>query len=204
LGKMIYKKRSVMVLLMVIFLGWLLAFSLFVPHQGWAQLFRYEGGTGAKPGTHAPIITHTFAAEKGYYGYIWKIYIEAEDPDGDMLRIASSVDQVGYGHYPTNWIYLKPQYQKGFKGYIQWNTFSSKSPYLSEWTQIELTVSVLDKAGNESNVVIFPFEFISGVRDQYRVKLPAPFDQGDLPGLGYLYTDLIDPTQSGDSSGGGL
>jgi hypothetical protein len=121
-----------------------------------------------------------------------------------MLRIASSVDQVGYGHYPTDWIYLKPQYQKGFKGYIQWNTFSSKTPYLSEWTRIELKVSVLDKAGNESNVVIFPFEFVSGVRGQYQVKLPAPFDQGDLPRLGYLYIDLFDLTQSGDSGGGGL
>jgi len=204
LGQMILKKRSVMVLLLVNFLGWLLAFSLFIPHQGWAQLFRYEGGMGPKPGTHAPIITHAFAVDKGDYGYIWKIYIEAEDPDGDMLRIASSVDQVGYGHYPTNWIYLKPQYQKGFKGYIQWNTFSSKTPYLNEWTRIELKISVLDKAGNESNEVIFPFEFVSGVRGQYQVKLPAPFDQGDLPRLGYLYIDLVDPTQSGDSGGGGL
>jgi len=119
------------------FISLLLALTFFLPCQGWAQLFRYEGGTGPKPGTHAPIITHTFAVEKGSYGYIWKIYIEAEDPDGDMLKIASSVDQVGYGHYPTNWIYLKPQYQKGFKGYIQWNTFSSKTPYLSEWTRIE-------------------------------------------------------------------
>jgi hypothetical protein len=200
---MIPKKRSVMVLLLVIFLGLLLAFSLFIPHQGWAQLFRYEGGMGPKPGTHAPIITHTFAVEKGYYGYIWKIYIEAEDPDGDMLRIASVVDQVGFGHYPTDWIYLKTGYEKQFKGYIQWNTFSSKTPYLSEWTRIELKVSVLDKAGNESNVVIFPFEFVSGVRGQYQVKLPAPFDQGDLPRLGYLYIDLFDLTQSGDSGGGG-
>jgi hypothetical protein len=202
---MILKKRSVMVLSLVIFLGLLLAFSLFIPHQGWAQWFRYEGGTGPKPGTHAPIITHTFAVEKGSYGYIWKIYIEAEDPDGDMLRIAFSVDQVGYGHYPTDWIYLKPQYQKGFKGYIQWNTFSSKTPYVSEWTRIELTVSVLDKAGNESNVVVFPFEFVSGVRGQYQYKLPAPFDQGDLPRLGYIHIDLYDPTtQIGDSGGAGL
>jgi len=193
-----------MVLLLVNFLGFLLAFSLFVPYQGWAQLFRYEGGKRPKPGTHAPIITHAFAVEKGYYGYIWKIYIEAEDPDGDMLRIASVADQAGYGHYPTDWINLKTGYEKQFKGYIQWNTFSSKGNYLSEWTRIELKVSVLDKAGNESNVVVFPFEFVSGVRGQYQVKLPAPFDQGDLPRLGYIHIDLYDPTiQSGDSGSSG-
>jgi len=55
-----------------------------------------EGGKPLRPGTSAPVITHAFAVEKGYYGYIWKIYIEAEDPDGDMLRIASVVDQTGY------------------------------------------------------------------------------------------------------------
>jgi len=182
----------------------LLALTFFVPGQGWTQLFPYSGGAQPKPGTHAPIITNAFAVEKGYYGYIWKIYIEAEDPDGDMLRIAAVVDQVGYGHYPTDWIYLKPPYQKYFKGYIQWNTFSSKVNYLSEWTRIELKVSVLDKAGNESNVVVFPFEFVSGVRGQYHYQLPAPFDQGDLPRLGYIHIDLYDPTiQSGDSGSSG-
>ena len=30
------------------------------------------------------------------------------------LRIASVVDEVGYGHYPTDWIYLKPEYEKQF------------------------------------------------------------------------------------------
>ena len=57
-----------------------------------------------KPERKGPIITHGFAVEKGIYGYIWKIYLEAEDPDGQMLRIASVVEQVGYGYYPTDWI----------------------------------------------------------------------------------------------------
>ena len=179
------------------FISLLLALTFFMPCQGWAQLFRYEGGTQPKPGTYAPIITHTFAVEKGYYGYIWKIYIEANDPDGDMLRIASVVDQTGYGHYPTDWIFVKAPYQKHFRGYLQWNTFSSRTSYLREWTEITLKVSVFDKAGNESNVVVFPFEFVSGVRNQYRYELPAPFDQGDLPRLGYISIDLFDPASMG-------
>ena len=60
----------------------------------------HPGLTGAEPepGARGPIITHAFAVERGYYGYIWKIYLEAEDPDGQMLRIACVADQVGYGH----------------------------------------------------------------------------------------------------------
>ena len=152
-----------------------------------------------KPEIKRPIITRAFAVERGNYGYIWKIYIEAEATDGEMLKIAAVVDQPGYGHYPTDWIYLKPQYGKGFKGYIQWNTFSSKAPYLREWAQITLRVSIVDKAGNESNEVVFPFTFESGIKDEYKYKLPAPFDQGDVPKVGNIFIDLYEPTlMSGD------
>ncbi len=186
----------------ILVFGLLLLISLFFPNEGKAQpLFAPEGGQPPKPGTNAPMIKHTFAVEKGYYGYIWKIYLEAEDPDGDMLRIASVVDQTGYGHYPTDWIYLKTPYQKHLKGYIQWNTFSSRTQFLREWTQITLRVSIFDKAGNESNVIVFPFEFASGVKGLYQNKPPSPFDQGDLPRIGYLHIDLFEPTLMGDGIG---
>ena len=176
------------------FISVLLAITILLPYQGWAQLFPYTGGGQPKPGTHAPIITHAFAVEKGYYGYIWKIYIEAEDPDGEMLRIASVVNEVGVGSYPTDWIYIKPQYGKHFVGYIQWNTFSSKTSYLPEWTQITLRVSVIDKAGNESNEVVFPITF-EVTPNQYAYQPPAPFDQGTLPRLGHIMVDLFYPGQ---------
>jgi hypothetical protein len=151
--------------------------------QGWAQ---------PKSEVKGPTIIHAFAIDKQYYGYIWKIYLEAEDPDGQMLKIACNVDQPGYGQYPTDWIYLKSRYQKHLKGYMQWNTFSSRAPYLFDGTQITLKVSVIDKAGNASNVVVFPFTFQSGVRGS--PGLPAPFDQGDNPRLGYISIDLYNPS----------
>ncbi len=179
------KKRTFLIIL-----GLFFALTSLVAYTSGAQpLFPYSGIRAPKPGTHAPIITHTFAVEKGYFGFIWKIYLEAEDPDGDMLRIACVADQVGAGHYPTDWIYLKPQYGKHFMGYIQWNTYSAQAGYLPEWTYLTLKVSVLDKAGNESNEVVFPFTFES-VKNQYQYKLPEPFDRGDLPKLGNVTIDL--------------
>ena len=172
-------------------IGVLLALILFVPYQGWSQLFPYYG-VQPKPEAHGPIITHAFAVTKGYYGYIWKIYLEAEDPDGQMLAILSTVDEVGYGHYPTDWIYLKSQYQKHFKGYIQWNTFSSKASYLPEWTQITLKVSVIDKAGKISNEVVLPFTF-EITPEQYAYQIPPPFDGGSPPLLGHIMIDLYYP-----------
>jgi hypothetical protein len=140
-------------------------------------------------GIKAPIITHAFAEDKGHYGYIWKIYIEAEDPDGDMDRIAVVVDQTGYGHYPTDWIFLRPQFREHLIGFLQWNTFSSKTSYLPEWTQITMKVSIFDKPGNESNQVVFPFTFESGSRNQ-EYQLPAPFDKGNILRLGNIMIDL--------------
>ena len=160
---------------------------LFFFSSGWAQ---------PKADSKPPIMTHSFAVEKGYYGYIWKIYIEAEDPDGDMLKIASVVDHTGYGRYPTDWIIIKPRYRRHLKGYLQWNTFSSRTSYFREWNHITLKVSVIDKAGNESNVVILPFSFESGVRDPYKYELPAPFRGSELPRIGYIHIDLVEPTMA--------
>jgi len=174
----------------IIFSLCLTLLSLFITSKGWTQ---------PKPETKAPVITHSFAVEKGKYGYIWKIYIEAEDPDGDMDKIASFAEQVGYGHYPTDIIILKPQYRNHLKGYIQWNTFSSRTRFLREWTQITLKVSIIDKAGNESNTVVFPFTFESGIKDQYKYKLPPSFDQGNISRLGYIHIDLFEPTEMGSA-----
>jgi hypothetical protein len=161
-----------------------LAITFFFYSYGWTQ---------SKSDSKAPMITQSFAIEKGYYGYIWKIYIEAEDPDGDMYKIASTVDQPGWGHYFTDTILIRPQHQRNLKGYIQWNTFSSKASYVREFTIITLKVSIIDRAGNESNVVVFPFQFVS--RSVPKYELPSPFSKDDVR-LGYIHIDLMDPYSS--------
>jgi hypothetical protein len=138
-----------------------------------------------------PHITHAFATDRGYYGCIWKIYIEADAPNGDMDKIAVVVEQTGYGNYPTDWIILKPRYRKHFIGYLQWNTFSSKASSLPEWTQMTMKVSIFDKAGNESKEVVFPFTFESGVKNQSEYQLPPPFDKANLPRIGHIMIDLF-------------
>ncbi len=163
---------------------------LIAPFTGWAE---------NKPQGNPPVITQSFAVEKAYYGYSWKIYVEAEDPDGDMSKIAVVVDQPGYGRYPTDWTILKEPYRGKFRGYLQWNTFSRRASFLSEWTSIEVRVSITDKKGNESNEVIFPFTFETGVKNQYNYQLPPPFDQGDLPRLGYIDINLRDNYPTGYS-----
>jgi len=138
--------------------------------------------SGSKP----PLITSYFAPEKGRQGDAIKIYLAAEDPDGDMRGIAIQTTQMGYGVYPTDWTYLRAEDRQHFVGYLQWNTGSSDP--LPEWTQISINISVFDRRGNQSNQIVLPFEFMSGARTP--VAPPAPFDQAGIPRLGYISTEL--------------
>ncbi len=147
------------------------------------------GRAQTKAESKGPMITNSFAIGKGYYGYAWKIYIEAEDPTGDMHKIVATVDQPGWGQYFSDTIPIKSQNQRQLKGYLQWNTFSPTAPYIKEFTIITLKVSVIDKAGNESNAVVFPFEFVTGSVPKY--ELPPPFNKDDVR-LGYVQINLGD------------
>ncbi len=166
--------------------GVAIAVVLFGGLNGWAQ---------STSGSNAPVISHAFTVDKIKYGDILRVYIEAEDPQGQMMKIATVVHQAGAGRYPTSWVYLKSsEDRKHFKGYLQWNTYSSRTPYVSEWTPITLTVSVLDKSGNESNAFVFPITLESGVRRASSYPLPTPFNQGDVKKLGTIDVELMDFT----------
>ncbi len=165
---------------------WLLGIALGVillgVSQDWAQ---------PKPEVKTPVIANAYLIPQGRYGDALKIYIEADDPNNGMLKIATVVEQPGAGRHRVDWVYLKPQYSGHFVGYLQWNTFSRNTGSLQEWTNITIKVSVLDKAGNESNVVVFPFEFVSEVVQN--PPPPAPFNVASLPRLGHVMVNLTEP-----------
>ena len=164
------------------FAGFLILTMLSVGSEGWTQ---------SKSDAKAPVITNSYAASKGRYGTVWRIYVEAKDTDPEMSQIAVVVDQPGYGRYPTDFILLDPQYRNQFKGFLQWNTFSSKGAVLKEGVEITLRISVIERGGAQSKEVVFPFTFISGVREQEEV--PTTFDEGNVPRLGYISIDLVSP-----------
>jgi hypothetical protein len=163
---------------------------------GLSTLVSSQGMAATKPeGVSPPVITAYFAPAQGRYGDPLRIYLAATAPGGEMLRIAVKVHQVGYGSYPTDWVYLEPQYQKGFTGYLQWNTFSNRARFMPEWTRMTITISVFDKHGNESNEIVLPYEFVS---ERTNLPVPAPFSQATVRRLGYIDVNLFDPFDTGD------
>jgi hypothetical protein len=168
-----------------LFVAGVLVVGIFIGvREGWPQI-------STKPAEGGPVIIHSFAVERGRAGIEWRIYLEAEDPAGQMDRIAAVVDQQGSGRPPADFVILKGTDRKHFKGYLTWNTVSSKAATMREWTSLVLRVSVMDKGGRESNEVALPFTFESGVADPGMP--PAPFDVAGLPKLGNLHFDLGGP-----------
>jgi len=141
-----------------------------------------------------PVITTFYGPELARYGDPIRFYILAEDPNNDMLRVAVSISQVGYGTYETDWAYLKGDGGGRFKGYLQWNTLSKHGP-IPEWTRVSVNISVFDKTGLESNQVVIPMMF-----ESYAVTYappPAPFNEGDVSRLAYIHIDLFNPFRMG-------
>jgi len=140
-----------------------------------------------------PVITASFAVDKGRFGDPIKVYLAAEHSTGVMEMVAVQVTQVGYGTYPTSWSYLKPQYGKKFVGYFQWNTSSPMAQMMPEWNDITMDITVIDTSGNQSKAVVLPYQFVTGAHPS--PVLPAPFDQAEMERIGWIRVDLVNPSR---------
>ena len=153
------------------------------------------GEGGSQPISGSPVITHSYALDKGGYGQTWKFYIEAEDPDGDMLKIASELQQEGVRYRKSvDYVFLKKSDQKHVKGYLSLETYNLREPSVAVSPRLTLRVSIIDKAGNESKQALFQFDYV-GEGSGSAASLPAPFDQGNIPKLGNILIEGKYPPQ---------
>lgn len=148
-----------------------------------------------KPGGSPPVITHWFASEELSHGDIWRIYVEANDPDGDMHQFVCVFYQAGYGYYSADYVVIKKRHRESMKGYLTFFSSGGAGLSLPEWTQLSLTVYVRDKGGNISNKVAFPLVLS---RSAKQGPPPPPFDVGGLEKLGTIMVELINPFWNGN------
>jgi hypothetical protein len=148
-----------------------------------------------KPGGSPPVISHWFASEELHHGHDWKIYVEADDPDGDMRGFVAILDQIGYGTYSSSYVRIKERHREELRGYLVFSSSTGMGPWLSEWTQLSLTVFIRDGGGNKSNKVVFPLVLCRGAKQG---SPPPPFDSGRLDKLGAVWFDLVEPELDGD------
>ena len=116
-----------------------------------------------KYGSNVPVITKAFATQEIWAGDLWKIYLGASDPDGDMKSIVCSIDQPGVS-YPSSFTRIGEGQRKNLSGYI----FLTTKPGINIHN-LTLNVEIMDEAGHSSGPVSFPLVF-----DSKAIQVPPP------------------------------
>ena len=103
-----------------------------------------------------PVIVDYYAPDRIRPGTAWKIYLRAEDKDGDMVDVATMLYQEGFGYYATDYTRLEGKERKGFAGYILLKTPSDVDLTSDQFT---MGIMVRDNQGKRSDIVQLPLAF---------------------------------------------
>ena len=103
-----------------------------------------------------PVILDSYAAKSIRPGANWRVYLKAQDADGDIKDIAAVLWQAGVGYYSTDITVIKGADRKDFAGYLF--LFTPADPTLL-WDEFKLTLLVRDCQGNKSEPINFPLRF---------------------------------------------
>ena len=171
-------KTSVRVLLILVLMAFLLVMACCT------TLAERE----AQPVGSPPVITHSFASKEISHGDTWKIYVEANDPDGDMRQFVCVFKQVGYGSYSPDYVVIKKPHREKMKGYLAFYSGAGGGLRVSEWTQLSLTLYIRDRGRKNSNKVVFPLTLSLGSKQG---APPPPFDVNGLERLGAISIELV-------------
>jgi hypothetical protein len=143
--------------------------------QNYNQVFQQKG--------RPPTIIDHYAPEVISPGTAWKIYVRAEDEDGDMQYIATTLYQEGFGYYSTDYTRLAGAEQKQFAGYLL-----LKTPVDADLTldAFAMEVVIRDSEQNRSQIVKLPLTFNHG-KEQ---SLPPEWQEFRENQLGVLVTHI--------------
>ena len=123
---------------------------------GWA-MFEPRTAQTAAGGKTPPVIVQSFASKELRPGDVWKVYLKASDPEGQMKYIFATVSQPGANAYPISMIRIKGENQKELSGYIYLNTAPAAQ---SNFFNLTLTLTVSIKGtGGFSPSAVFPLSF---------------------------------------------
>jgi hypothetical protein len=137
-----------------------------------------------------PVITASFASKDVSHGDTWRIYLEANDPDGDMWRFTYTFSSSGGGGgYRANNVLIREGNRARLLGYLS-VSFSPPTNAVAEWTSGTLTLHIRDRGRNTSDKVAFPVALSRGVK---QTSPPPPFDIGGLKSLGKIWVKLYVP-----------
>ena len=105
-------------------------------------------------GKNPPVIGQSFAPDRLKAGDLWKIYLKASDPDGDMEAILAAVEQPGIGAYPVSIIKIKGEKGKELSGYVYLNTRGQRGDDFLVNQKLTVSIQIRDTAGHASQPIV--------------------------------------------------
>ena len=134
--------------------------------------------------TNDPVILDAYAPERIKPGTPWKIFIQAEDKDGNMKNIVASITPAGQSILFYSTTPLKEEEREVLTGYLLVKT--PPSPYL-QGKMFHVTVFVRDKAGRKSESAGFLLQFSSEGSGEVEEKWQEASDNR----LGIVLSDYL-------------
>ncbi len=146
-------------------------------------------------GLQAPAVLKYGAVDRLKSGQTWRVFVAAEDPDGDMDAVVFRVYQPGTGWYPAHFKKLREAGSRSFSGYFFLNTPGFWT-YDMWGLRLTLTFEIRDKAGHRSDVITLPLQFVGK-----KIKQPVPegFTEVDVRSLGPIMIDFVRENNGGDN-----
>jgi hypothetical protein len=134
------KKNVLIILLLLLFAGYITC----------------KVAKASEDGNEPPIVLDSYATESVRPGATWRVFLEAQDADGDIHSIITQLVQPGIGYYSPDFTYIKGVDQEGFAGYLILRT-PRDYDLLQEY--VEATLTIQDREGNKSEPVNFTLRF---------------------------------------------
>lgn len=137
---------------------------------------KQEGPQGLK---HTPVVVAIAAQNEIREGAMWKIYVRATDPDGDLDKVHVTFSQSGGGEITNS---LLPQKKtRDLNGYILvWARLEGTARNIST-VQATVEIRVEDRAGNMSEPKKLDFE-VGDFNKEDRFRPPPPFSTSNKLG----------------------
>jgi len=136
-----------------------------------------------EPGSK-PVISDYFAPQNVKPGKGWKIFLKAEDKDGDMKDIVATIAPAARSLVTYSFASIREEEGGSLAGYLFIKTPSSPS---LQNEMFHLTIVIRDKTERKSNSVGFLLNFTS----EKDVEVPQKWLEASNNRLGIIFTDYF-------------
>ena len=156
-----------------------------------------KGVKSPSNGGEPPVILDSYDTAPIRPGTSWRIFLKAEDPDGDIRYIAAQLQQPGVGYYPASFNYIKGAEREGFEGYIFLRSPADRT-LLSDTFHLEILLR--DCEGNASEPVRFTLRF--DLKADYAIQpVPEKWQRAAKRKLGSIQVEITSSQRYNSNDG---